>query len=153
MAQYGLLVSHGTLAYGVLADLEMLAGKRDDLIAVCLEDGMGQDEFAQHLNDATAHITPEDEVFVFADIIGGSPLTATLSQLSERGILEHLYALGGLNLPMVLAATTMGFDDGLGGDELVASCLSAAKEGIYEFKIDKNSNASATSDEEDEEDI
>lgn len=152
MAQYGLLVSHGTLAYGVLADLEMLAGKRDDLIAVCLEDGMGQDAFAEKLLQACAHITPDDEVFVFADIIGGSPLTTTLAKLSERGILEHLYAIGGLNLPMVLAATTMGFDDGLTGTALVSTVLDAAREAIYEFKIDKHASTNAEAD-EDEDDI
>lgn len=102
--RYLLLVSHGTFAPGLHSVLDMLVGQRDDILSCSMEDGMGADAFVERLDETIAPIGEEDTVFVFGDVIGGSPLTNALSQLAERGLLPRVTAFGGMNLPMVLSA-------------------------------------------------
>lgn len=102
--RYLLLVSHGTFAPGLHSVLDMLVGQRDDILSCSMEDGMGADAFVERLDETIAPIGEEDTVFVFGDVIGGSPLTNALSQLAERGLLPRVTAFGGMNLPMVLTA-------------------------------------------------
>lgn len=102
--RYLLLVSHGTFAPGLHSVLDMLVGQRDDILSCSMEDGMGADAFVERLDETIAPIGEEDTVFVFGDVIGGSPLTNALNQLAERGLLPRVTAFGGMNLPMVLSA-------------------------------------------------
>lgn len=102
--RYLLLVSHGTFAPGLHSVLDMLVGQRDDILSCSMEDGMGADAFVERLDETIAPIGEEDTVFVFGDVIGGSPLTNALNQLAERGLLPRVTAFGGMNLPMVLTA-------------------------------------------------
>lgn len=146
LAQLALMVSHGTMAYGVEADMHMLLGDRQDVVSACLEDGMSQDELAEKINAILDTRTQDTEVIVLADIIGGSPLTCALTCLSEHGLLAHARALGGLSLPMVIALTTQGFDDNLSGDALVCATLQATHDATIEFKIPQDNSC----DEEDE---
>ena len=124
-----LLVSHGEFAPGLHKALEMLAGEREDLMSVSLKNGMGQDEFADEVRNLLKVVKADDELIVFADIIGGSPLTTTADVASELGILENTRMIGGMNLPLVL--TTLVEDEGV-NDEIIEN----AREQIKEFRIE-----------------
>ena len=109
--RYLLLVSHGTFAPGLHIVLDMLVGKRDDILSCSMEDGMGADTFVELVDKTIEPIGPDDTVFVFGDIIGGSPLTNTLNELAGKGLLPKVTAFGGMNLPMVLVAATESDED------------------------------------------
>ena len=83
--KYVVLVSHGDFATGLKTSLDMLAGKRDDVIAVGLPDGKTADEFALMFKQAVQAVTEEDEIILLADIVGGSPLTTSLNVLADEG--------------------------------------------------------------------
>lgn len=102
--RYLVLVSHGTLAPGMHSVLSMLGGAREDVLSASLEDGMGADEYVARLKEVLAPVTPDDEVVLLGDIIGGSPLTNALNTLNEKGLLSHTVAFGGMNLPMAMTA-------------------------------------------------
>ena len=102
--KYLLIVSHGTMAPGVKSVLEMLLGKRDNVLAYSMEDGVSADDFVANLKKVIEPVTPDDEVVVLGDIIGGSPLTNTLNTLTEKGLLPHTIVFGGVNLPMAISA-------------------------------------------------
>ena len=57
--RYLLLVSHGTFAPGLHSVLDMLAGKRDDILSCSLRDGEGADEYVSELEATIAPITAE----------------------------------------------------------------------------------------------
>ncbi len=122
--RYLLLVSHGTFAPGLHSVLDMLAGKRDDILSCSLRDGEGADEYVSELEATIAPITAEDEVILLGDIIGGSPLTNALNTLSAHGLLPRTRAFGGMNLPMALTAA---FD--LQAEDENALCESMVSEG------------------------
>ena len=141
--KYLLIVSHGTMAPGVKSVLEMLLGKRDNVLAYSMEDGVSADDFVANLKKVIEPVTPDDEVVVLGDIIGGSPLTNTLNTLTEKGLLPHTIAFGGVNLPMAISAL-MAIENGLDDDALRAQVLGESAAAIKEVEL-----AIADEDEED----
>lgn len=141
--RYLVLVSHGTFAPGLHSVLDMLVGKRDDILSTSLEDGMGADVYVQNLKDKIKVIGPDDSVFLFGDIIGGSPLTNAINVITEAGLLPHTHIFGGMNLPM---AMTVAFGDEMSDDELAASVVEEGRGALQEFVVELG-------DDDDEEDL
>lgn len=129
--KYVILVSHGKFAEGLKNALSMLVGKREDIIAVGLEDGKSVDEFAKLFSDTVDKITTDDEVILLGDLIGGSPLTNAVNVLNSKGI--KMVVIGGMNLPLALTSVLM--KDTLALDNLVEQVLQEAQGALKEFKI------------------
>ena len=126
--KYVVLVSHGTFAPGLHSVLKMLAGgEREDVISVGLEDGMSADEFAEKFSNAISKITVDDEIILLGDIVGGSPLTNAIEQVSNKGLIATL------------------MKDGVDTDMLKDSLINEAKDAVKEFVM-----TSANDDEEDD---
>ena len=124
--RYLILVSHGTFAPGLHNALGMMAGSdREDIRSTSLLDGMDVDTFRANFAELVQDITPEDEIILTADIIGGSPLTTALDVLTEKGLLARTLAIGGMNLPLVLTAAFADWDTPL--DELESELTGDAK--------------------------
>ena len=132
--RYLILVSHGTFAPGLHNALGMMAGSdREDIRSTSLLDGMDVDTFRANFTELVGDITAEDEIILTADIIGGSPLTTALDVLTEKGLLAHTLAIGGMNLPLVLTAAFADADTPL--DELEAELTGEAKDQIKRFAL------------------
>lgn len=132
--RYLILVSHGTFAPGLHNALGMMAGSdREDIRSTSLLDGMDVDTFRANFAELVGDITPEDEIILTADIIGGSPLTTALDVLTEKGLLARTLAIGGMNLPLVLTAAFADADTPL--DELEAELTGEAKDQIKRFAL------------------
>ena len=132
--RYLILVSHGTFAPGLHNALGMMAGSdREDIRSTSLLDGMDVDTFRANFAELVQDITPEDEIILTADIIGGSPLTTALDVLTEKGLLARTLAIGGMNLPLVLTAAFANADTPL--DELEAELTGEAKDQIKRFAL------------------
>ena len=132
--RYLILVSHGTFAPGLHNALGMMAGSdREDIRSTSLLDGMDVDTFRANFAELVQDITPEDEIILTADIIGGSPLTTALDVLTEKGLLGKTLAIGGMNLPLVLTAAFADADTPL--DELEAELTREAKDQIKRFAL------------------
>lgn len=132
--RYLILVSHGTFAPGLHNALGMMAGSdREDIRSTSLLDGMDVDTFRANFAELVGDITPEDEIILTADIIGGSPLTTALDVLTEKGLLGKTLAIGGMNLPLVLTAAFADADTSL--DELEAEITGEAKDQIKRFAL------------------
>ncbi|MFL0252041.1 PTS sugar transporter subunit IIA [Clostridium neuense] len=132
--RYVILVSHGQFAAGLYNALTMLAGKgRKDVLFQGLEDGMSTDKFGEKFKAVIEKVTAEDEIILFGDIIGGSPLTTAVNILAGKGMLSKAFVLGGMNLPTVLTGILM--KDSMGMEELKETLLQTANESIKEFKL------------------
>ena len=134
--RYVLLVSHGEFAPGLHKAIEMLAGSnREDVLSTSLKNGMGADEFADNVRAVLKDITEEDEIALFADIVGGSPLTTAANVIAEKGLLDRTVMVGGMNLPLVLS-TILTKDFAEDFKEHVRSAMVAeANEMIQEFTV------------------
>lgn len=132
--RYLILVSHGTFAPGLHNALGMMAGSdREDIRSTSLLDGMDVDTFRARFAELVQDITPEDEIILTADIIGGSPLTTALDVLTEKGLLGKTLAIGGMNLPLVLTAAFADADTSL--EELEQELTGEAKDQIKRFDL------------------
>ena len=132
--RYLILVSHGTFAPGLHNALGMMAGSdREDIRSTSLLDGMDVDTFRANFAELVGDITPEDEIILTADIIGGSPLTTALDVLTEKGLLDKTLAIGGMNLPLVLTAAFADADTSL--EELEQELTGEAKDQIKRFDL------------------
>ena len=133
--RYVLLVSHGEFAPGLHKAIEMLAGSREDILSTSLKNGMGADEFAANLREVIKNITAEDEIAVFADIVGGSPLTTTANVLGEAGLLGRTIMVGGMNLPIVLnTVLSKDYAEDL-KEHIRTSVIPESREMIQEFEV------------------
>ncbi len=128
--RYHLIVSHGGFASGLAEALGMLMGKREDVLQVSFRDGMALPAFQEQVRQVTAPITAADEVLVLADLVNGSPLTTTMTVLAEGPGLQNVRAVGGMNLPMAVAAIE-GEDDPL--DEAVEAMKACAVDEVKQF--------------------
>lgn len=129
--KYVILVSHGKFANGLNDALSMLAGNREDILSVGLENGKSVDEFVALFTEKVKDISTNDEVILLGDIIGGSPLTNATNVLVNKGIKTVI--LGGMNLP--LALTTVLMKDTVSLDEIANQVLEQARMAMQEFKI------------------
>lgn len=129
--KYVILVSHGKFANGLNDALSMLAGNREDILSVGLENGKSVDEFTALFTEKVKEISTDDEVILLGDIIGGSPLTNATNVLVNKGIKTVI--LGGMNLP--LALTTVLMKDTVSLDEIADQVLEQARMAMQEFKI------------------
>ena len=132
--KYILLVSHGTMAQGVHSVLDMLVGEgREDILSTSLKNGMGADELAENVRKCVSVVKREDELLVFADLIGGSPLTTTANVLAEEGLLDRTTMVGGMNLPLVVSAIVS--KDSVDSKVLVDMLVPEAREALREFTV------------------
>ena len=131
--KYVILVSHGTFAQGLQSAVLMLTGKRDDVLSTSLEDGMGTNVFADNFRKLVAHITHDDELFLFSDILSGSPFTTSLDILNQLELFDKTTVFTGMNMPMVLTAVLM--KDNLDKDAMIEATLSEGRLGVTLFEV------------------
>ncbi len=132
--KYVVLVSHGEFAPGLHKAVNMLAGEeREDVLSTSLKNGMGADEFAEKVKSVLSVVGPEDEIILFADIVGGSPLATTANVLMEMDLLGRTRMIGGMNLPLVLTCVLSKDDEET--SELIDELIEGAKEQIKEFVV------------------
>lgn len=133
--KYVLLVSHGEFAPGLRSAVCMLAGEdREDVLATSLKDGMGANEFAENVKELLKVVKEDDEIILFADLIGGSPLSTAANVIAELGLLSRTKMVGGMNLPLVITTVLSKDDDDT--SSVIAEALEAATGQLHEFKIE-----------------
>ncbi len=138
--RYCIMVSHGTFAPGLHNALGMMAGaEREDLLSTSLLDGMDVDTFRENFTELVGNIGADDEILLFADIIGGSPLTTAMEVLSQKGLTGRTFAIGGMNLPLVLSAAFAEADEPL--EAVAKEIMKEAAEQIKQFKMPDDSES------------
>lgn len=132
--KYIMLVSHGMFAPGLHSALSMLAGEgREDILSTSLENGMGSDEFAENVRKCISKVTEGDEILLFGDLVGGSPLTTAANVIAEQNLMKMTVMIGGMSLPLVLNAALM--KDTMDTLEFIQMLIPEAREEIKEFRV------------------
>ena len=132
--KYVVIVSHGMLAPGLHDAVKMLAGEDSpEVLSTSLLNGMGADEYADNFRKLISVVGPEDEIILFADLVGGSPLSFAANVLAEEGLLDRTLMIGGMNLPLVL--TTVLSKDMMELEDIKTEILPDAVEGLKVFEV------------------
>lgn len=119
-----LLISHGQLADGMYSAVKMIAGEAANVYTTSLVPSDGPEQFKEKLHKIQGELDKYDEVFVFADLFGGSPCNTTFSEYVNR---HNYHFITGMNFPMILTAI-------LQPEESVESLMNAGKEGIVDVR-------------------
>lgn len=100
----GLVVaSHGHLARELVATARQIVGELAQVATFSVEPGASAEEIRGRIHEAVTAVDSGEGVIVFADLIGGSPCTQSLS-LCQQDAIE---VLTGVNLPMLLKANVL----------------------------------------------
>ena len=70
--KYLIMVSHGQFAEGLKDALSMLAGQREDVLALGLQNGKSADEFAEEFSNIINPICQDDEIILLGGGMFGS---------------------------------------------------------------------------------
>ena len=130
--KYVIMVSHGEFAPGLHSAVEMMTGKREDVLSTSLTADMGTPEFIENFEQLIEPITQDDEIILLADILSGSPFTSSLSVLDKRGMMGKTMVFAGMNMPLAVSAVLM--KDNMDGDILKESLLSEGQVGLCIFE-------------------
>jgi mannose/fructose-specific phosphotransferase system component IIA len=118
-----ILASHGDLAVGMRGTIEMILGKREDLVAFSLTPEGKTTALVDQITKEIAG-SRSDETIIVTDLIGGSVHTALAVLVGEPGI--HL--LSGMNLSLLLELLLL--PDGEIQAEQIYSCMAKGKKSI-----------------------
>lgn len=92
-----LIATHGTLASGAKSTIELLVGNMADITCINAYIDGGED-VPESIAKFFDNIKPEEEVFVFTDILGGSVNQKIVAYASQLDI----FIISGFNLPVIL---------------------------------------------------
>ncbi|MDN5287609.1 MAG: hypothetical protein JWR38_3883 [Mucilaginibacter sp.] len=124
-----LIATHGAFAKGVQSSLDMIIGETDNvfLIQAYLDENVSvEDELATVLTN----VTPEDELIIFTDLLGGSVNNIML----REALKSNVHIVSGFNLPLLIEII-LG-DTDTPANEVIESAITNAKEQmIYVNKL------------------
>jgi mannose/fructose-specific phosphotransferase system component IIA len=123
------ITSHGPMAQGILETSKLFFGDQPQLTARCLNADDNPDEFVGTLKEAIAEVDTGDGVFVFCDMLFGSPCNCMARVVAEDLESDKVKVVTGVNLAMILQilATREA------GDPSVEEMLNAGKDGIVDL--------------------
>lgn len=117
-----ILISHGSMAEGVKASLEMIVGKQDHVHVVALTPDGDNRQFEEELLKKMKALNGLS--LIIADLLGGTPCNVALSNYLES---ENVEIIAGMSLPLVIEAT-------LNSTATVKELIQAATTGIVDVK-------------------
>lgn len=117
-----ILISHGSMAEGVKASLEMIVGKQDHVHVVALTPDGDNRQFEEELLKKMKALNGSS--LIIADLLGGTPCNVVLSNYLES---ENVEIIAGMSLPLVIEAT-------LNSTATVKELIQAATTGIVDVK-------------------
>ncbi|HYF92246.1 MAG TPA: PTS sugar transporter subunit IIA [Symbiobacteriaceae bacterium] len=121
------LASHATLAQGLRAAAEMIAGPQEHLAVVPLGPAENLDEYRAKLEAAAREVDTGRGVLVLVDLFGGSPGNTAAYLVSDQ-----VEVVGGASLPMLLEVLMARA--AASPDELAVLAARAGREATIRFK-------------------
>lgn len=100
-----LLISHGSIAQSYVDTLSMITGEcPTGIIACSINGGDLRSSLEKKIIDAMKQLANPDGVLVFADLFGGTPCNAAITEF--LGKYERIQLLAGFNLAMLFEAVS-----------------------------------------------
>lgn len=97
------IATHGHLAEELCATARQIVGELSAVATCSVDQGASPEAYQAQIRAAVKSVDQGEGVIVFADLVGGSPCTQSLS-LCQQAQLE---VITGVNLPMLLKANTL----------------------------------------------
>lgn len=124
------IASHGEMANGILDTSKLFFGEQEQLVALCLKPTDSPDEFVDRIKEGIKQVDTGDGVFVFCDMLFGSPCNCCGRILGENLETDKIDVICGVNLAMILQILATREAQ----DVTVKEILDAGHDGIADLK-------------------
>lgn len=116
-----LIATHGAFARGIQSSLDIIIGPMDHvfLIQAYLD---GNKSIEADLQKVMDQVSPEQELIIFSDLLGGS----VNNQILRFALREHVHIVSGFNLPLIIEI--MLADPNTPVEEIIKNAISGARE-------------------------
>lgn len=131
-----LVVSHSTFSKGLVEACQMVIGDSVELHYVGLLHGDGIEGFRAKFEEVVPNFIDQDKIIVLADLKGGSPHTASVDILDQRGLLDKSIIITGVNLSLLL---TLSFVNDFNDMELINHAIDDSRNSIEIFEVENTS--------------
>ena len=120
-----IVISHGFFCKELVNSVKMIFGDVDRVESLPLEEGMDPEVYENALNKLIDD--NEGNVFVCADIMGGTPIKS----LAKAARTREIYGVAGVSMPMLIEV--LSNRDMYTGKELAANVAEACKEIVVDL--------------------
>ncbi|HTH56049.1 MAG TPA: hypothetical protein VL728_08370 [Cyclobacteriaceae bacterium] len=118
-----LITAHGSFASGIKSSLDIIIGESDNVFVIdAYVDGNTSIE--DELKKVLENITPNDELIVFSDLMGGS----ITNQVLRFALRENVHIVSGMNLPLLIDLIMTDADKPIA--DAIENALQAAREQV-----------------------
>ncbi|MFC0291399.1 PTS sugar transporter subunit IIA [Bombilactobacillus bombi] len=97
-----LIATHGNFASGIAKSIELLTGETANITAI--DAYVDDNDLDKELNNYIQTVNPQDNIYVFTDIYGGSVNQKIMITFQKNNISARI--ITGFNLPLLLEITT-----------------------------------------------
>lgn len=119
------MVSHGSMAQGMLEAARMIVGEMEGILAVSLQEADAVENLMDRISESINSVDTGDGVLILVDVFGASPFNASARLAMVRDKIE---VISGVNLPMLLEIAIQQSEEDL--DALVQTALNAGSSSI-----------------------
>ena len=124
-----IITSHGPMAQGILETSRLFFGEQEQMKAFCLFAEDNPDSFVEVLKEGIKEVDTGDGVFVFCDMLFGSPCNCMARIIGEDVQSDKIQLLTGVNLAMILQILAVRES----GEVSVEDLVNAGKDGVVYF--------------------
>ncbi len=124
-----IITSHGPMAQGILETSKLFFGEQEQMKAFCLFAEDNPDSFVEVLKEGIKEVDTGDGVFVFCDMLFGSPCNCMARIIGEDVQSDKIQLLTGVNLAMILQMLAVRES----GEVSVEDLVNAGKDGVVYF--------------------
>ena len=124
-----IIASHGPMAQGILETSKLFFGEQEQMRAFCLFAEDNPDSFVEVLKEGIKEVDTGDGVFVFCDMLFGSPCNCMARIIGEDVQSDKIQLLTGVNLAMILQMLAVRES----GEVSVEDLVNAGKDGVVYF--------------------
>ena len=119
---------HGEFASSIDKTLEYIIGKQSNIEFINFNDGMGTKELEEKYRLCIENNDTQGILFL-TDLAGGTPFSTAVTMTES---LKDAYVLGGINIPIVLAAIEHRDESGL--KDSVDEIINYGKDSLIKFE-------------------
>ena len=118
------------MAQGILETSKLFFGEQPQMQACCLSAEDNPDDFVEVLKKAISEVDTGDGVFVFCDMLFGSPCNCMARVIAEDLDSDKIQVVTGVNLAMILQILSVRENS----DPTVEELVNAGKDGVADLK-------------------
>lgn len=120
-----LIMSHGDMSSGIKSTLNMLLGKRDDVITKSAYISDNELSIESEIQNILSKFNDNDELIIFTDLFGGSVNNEAMKFIKD----SRVKIIAGMNIPLIIEVLSNS-DSSNDINDVIRDAVNLARESI-----------------------